>query len=299
MKNKLFRISFQRRKIIAGYLFCLPFLIGFALFFFYSFMQTLIFSFNELQLNPIGYELTFVGWSNYSYALNVHPSFPMDLAAEIGNLAVNVPLILAFSFFTAIILNQKFFGRLLARVIFFLPVILGAGIIFRLEQTDMITQLSLGAAKPGLVFSGTALQNLLLSTRLPEQFLQFIIDAVERIPLIVRASGIQILIFLAGLQSIPSSVYEAADVEGATAWESFWLITFPMLSPLILTAVVYTIIDSFTSADNELVSMIRSTAFTSQGFGVSTAMAVLYFIVIAAVLGLVLQVVSKWVYYQE
>lgn len=101
------------------------------------------------------------------------------------------------------------------------------------------------------------------------------------------------------MQSIPSSVYEAADVEGATAWESFWLITFPMLSPLILTAVVYTIIDSFTSADNELVSMIRSTAFTSQGFGVSTAMAVLYFIVIAAVLGLVLQVVSKWVYYQE
>lgn len=107
------------------------------------------------------------------------------------------------------------------------------------------------------------------------------------------------LLDLAGLQSISSSIYEAADVEGATAWESFWLITFPMLSPLILTAIVYTIIDSFTSAGNELVSMIRSIAFTSQGFGVSTAMAVLYFTVIAAVLGLVLKVVSKWVFYQE
>lgn len=299
MRFKPKRLSLRRRKVLAAYLFCSPFLLGFALFFFYSFIQTVIFSVNEVTLTQNGYELAFVGWANYSYALNVHPSFPIDLLTEVGNLLVSVPLILAFSFFTALILNQKFFGRTIFRLIFFLPVILSAGIIFHLEEKDMITQLSLGAAQPGYLFSGAALQNLLLSTRMPEQFLQFILDAVERIPQIVRLSGIQILIFLAGLQSIPRSVYEAADVEGATAWENFWLITLPMLSPLILTAIVYTIIDSFTSADNDLVSMIRSIAFTGQGFGTSTAMAVLYFAVIVVILGITISLISRHVFYQE
>ncbi|MFY9437294.1 MAG: sugar ABC transporter permease, partial [Limnochordia bacterium] len=297
MRIRRLRMSFERRKVVAGYLFCLPFILGFVLFFLVSFVRTILFSFNELTLTPEGFSLTFVGLANYHYALNVHPSFPMDLLTEIGNLFMEVPLILAFSFFTALVLNQRFIGRLTARTILFLPVILAAGVIFRLEEKDMITQLSMGAAQPGLVFSGAALQNLLFSTRLPEALLNFVLTAVESIPEIIRASGIQVLIFLAGLQSIPRSIYEAADVEGATAWENFWLITLPMLSPLILTTVVYSIIDSFTSADNALVAMIRSTAFVGQGFGLSAAMSTVYFAAIFAILGLTIAVVSRWVLY--
>ncbi|MGB3984968.1 MAG: sugar ABC transporter permease, partial [Limnochordia bacterium] len=142
MRIRRLRMSFERRKVVAGYLFCLPFILGFVLFFLVSFVRTILFSFNELTLTPEGFSLTFVGLANYHYALNVHPSFPMDLLTEIGNLFMEVPLILAFSFFTALVLNQRFIGRLTARTILFLPVILAAGVIFRLEEKDMITQLS-------------------------------------------------------------------------------------------------------------------------------------------------------------
>src|SRR5690606_18379555 len=114
---------------------------------------------------------------------------------------------------------------------------------------------------------------------------------------IINASGVQILIFLAGFQSIPSSIYEAADVEGATAWEKFWLITFPSLSPLILTNLVYTIIDSLTSVQNRLLLLIEDVSFTGAGFGVAMAMSMLYFLFIAVLLMIVYAIVSKFVFY--
>lgn len=211
----------------------------------------------------------------------------------------NVPLVLAFSFFAALVLNQRFKGRFLARTIFFLPVILSAGIIIQMDIDDMVTQLLHGARNAELIFTGVGLRNLLMNTKLPEGFIEFILGAVDRIPDIIRASGIQILIFLAGLQSIPPSIYEAADVEGATGWESFWLITFPMMSPIILTNAVYTIIDTFLTTTNEVVMLVRDEAIMGAGYGVSMAMAVLYFVMILIILGITIKVSSRWVFYQE
>src|SRR5690606_17286396 len=128
-------------------------------------------------------------------------------------------------------------------------------------------------------FGGAALRGLFENSMyLPPWLLDYVVEAAESLPVVIRSSGVQILIFLAGLQAIPREIYEAADVEGATPWERFWLVTFPMLTPLVLTNIVYTIVDSFTAMNNELVVLIRDTMLSGAGYGVSMAMAMLYFL---------------------
>ncbi|MFW5787841.1 MAG: carbohydrate ABC transporter permease, partial [Halanaerobiales bacterium] len=214
---------------------------------------------------------------------------------------VNVPFIIGFSFFAALILNQKFKGRLMARTVFFLPVIYSAGIILRMENTDYLSQLMMGAEEAGntLAFSGASLRNLLNQLNIPPTIINYILLAVDRIPVIIRSSGIQILIFLAGLQAIPSSIYESAKVEGSSAWESFWLITLPMLSPVILVNMVYSIVDFFTSPENELIDLIRDTAFRGAGYGASMAMALSYFLILILCLGIIFKIISRYVFYHE
>lgn len=130
---------------------------------------------------------------------------------------------------------------------------------------------------------------------LPLSFVDYIVDAILRIYEIITSSGVQILIFLAALQSVPGAMYEVAKIEGATAYESFWKITFPLVSPLILTNVIYTIIDSFSGSS--VTQMIFSTAFTTQNFGLSAAMSWIYTLIISLVLVIVGYVLSKRVHY--
>jgi ABC-type sugar transport system permease subunit len=298
--GRRFRLTLERRRSLTGYMFTLPLTIGFILFFLYPFILSISFSLSTLIIDTNGYRLDYIGLENYRYALMVNTSFVRTFVDTIRQTAFDVPLILGFSFFAAVLLNQKFRGRMLARVIFFLPVILGAGVVLQLEQTDYMTGvLSSAAPSSSFLLSDAALQSLLLEMKLPEQFLRYIASAVDYVPQIIKDSGIQILVFLAGLQSIPSSLYEAADVEGATGWESFWMVTFPLMSPLILTNVVYTVVDSFTAADNKLLTLIMNTCFGGAGYGAGTAMAWLYFAVILVVLGVVIGLISRYVFYQE
>lgn len=299
-KRSKFRLTLDSKRKLMFYVFTSPFIIGFLLFFLYPFIQSIIFSLNRLEIVQGGYRLNYIGLDNYRYSLLIDPKFTRTLVETIVRMLADVPLILIFSFFAAMILNQRFRGRLFVRLIFFLPVILSAGIILQMEQMDYITSIMQAGFDevPGL-FSSATLRNFLLQLRLPLGALEYIMDAVDRIPEIINASGIQILVFLAGLQSVPASLYEAATVEGATAWESFWMITLPMLSPLILTNIVYTVIDSFTSSTNQLVKLIQSTAFGGAGYGVSTAMAALYFTAVAVILAIMIKIVSRWVFYHE
>lgn len=294
-----YKLSLKQKRAIAGYVFSLPFILGFLFFFIVPFFQAVNFSINEVEIGVGGFQLSFAGFDNFSYIFFEHPDFIPEFINTIRDMLVNLPLILSFSFFSALVLNQKFSGRTFSRAIFFLPVIMSAGIVLRMEQGDYISGAFQQVDQVDYIFSGVALRELLAETRLPEDMVLFVLDAVERIPEIIRASGIQIIVFLAGLQSIPRSIYEAAEVEGATSWENFWLITLPMLSPLILTNIVYTIIDSFISPQNELIELIRGTAFGGAGFGISMAMAMLYFLSILSILGIVFKLLSGWVFYQE
>ncbi|MFW6271212.1 MAG: carbohydrate ABC transporter permease [Bacillota bacterium] len=296
-----FNIDLNRRKTIIGYMFISPFSIGIFLFIIYPFIQSIIFSLNELEITSSGFKLTFIGFENYEFALFEHSDFREIFVETILNTIGDIPLILIFSFIIATILNQKFKGRLIARVIFFLPVILTSRIIYNLEAQDYMSQVLdiTGVADAEGMLGTGAIERFFISLRFPEQFVTYIIYAIERLPMIINSSAIPILIFLAALQSIPNSMYEAAKIEGASGWEMFWKVTFPLISSFFTVNIVYIIIDSFTRPDNAILDLVRNTAWGGAGYGVSTAMSWMYFISIFIFLGIVIKIITKYLYWDR
>ncbi|NLU42723.1 MAG: sugar ABC transporter permease [Firmicutes bacterium] len=299
-RGRRFGLSLTSKMSMYGYVFALPFIVGFILFFLYPMVQSVIFSVSDLVIRRGGYDLEYVGLSNYRYALFVDDKYVRVLVETLGKMLGDVGAVLIFSLFAASLLNSRFKGRTLVRVIFLLPVIFGSGVIMRIEEADYRNQVLVMGTEVGTgVFSREALAGFLMQIGIPETMLEYIVNVVYGIPRIIRASAIQILIFLAGFQSIPKSLYESADVEGATRWESFWKITFPLLSPLILTNIVYSTVDFFGSPRNEMIEKIRATAFGGAGYGVSTAMAFMYFALVSFLITVIVVVVSRWVFYHE
>jgi len=293
------RLTLRRQRALWGLIFTAGFIIGFIAFFLGPMVQSIRFAFSELTLTSTGYTLNYSGWYNFHYALRVDPQFMQVFTETTIATLVNIPAVIFFSFFAASILNQKFRGRTLARVIFFLPVIITAGILYKLETTDVVSELYMGSSSGEPVSSAKAVIDLLMNLKLPEQLVQYIVSAVQMIPDIINASAIPILIFLAGLQGIPSSLYECARIEGATGWESFWKITFPLISPLFLTNIVYIVVDSFTKPGNRLVELINITTWSRGNYGISVAMTWMYFGVIALILVLVFSLLARRVVYME
>ncbi len=299
------RSSFQQRKARTGLLFLTPWILGFIFFFLVPIVNSIRYSFNDLKASDNGYSLTFEGWSNYSQALYVDANFVRNLTTVVTNMVVNVPLIIIFSLFIAVLLNQKFFGRSFTRAIFFLPVILASGIMVSINNAGFMQQimnanLASGDPSGGSVngfLQSIELRGMLLDIGVNESIVNYLTGAVDRIYEIISQSGVQIIIFLAGLQSISPSLYEASRIEGATGYEAFWKITFPMVSPLILTNLVYTIIDSF--LNNKVTQQINSIAFQTLDFGLSSAMAWIYFTIIAAILAISVFLVSRRVFYHD
>lgn len=301
---KRLRMNLERQKALYGVLFTMPFVVGFVLFFVNPFIKSMLISLSDIRFTQTGYELNYVGLKHYEFMLFVDTQYIRKIVDAFLQTLRDVPMVISFSLFSAIILNQKFRGRTLARVIFFLPVILSAGIVLRMERSDFVTQVLMdpdlvGAGGPA-VFSDAAVRAFFEQLSLPSSFISFLMAAVDNVATIIRASGIQILVFLAGLQSIPASLYEAADAEGATGWERFWVVTFPMMTPLILVNVIFTIIDSFTAGNSEIMNTIYdAVALSSMGYSLSSAMAWFYFAFVAIVLAIVIKLVSKGVLYHQ
>lgn len=301
---KRLKLKLRQAKALWGFLFTFPFLLGFVLFFLVPLLQSLRFSVSELNVFPTGYQLQYVGLKHYNFLLFVDTGYLRIVVETILKTLRDIPMIIFFSFFVAVILNQKFKGRVLARVIFFLPVILGAGVVLRLEQQDTMTRILkaaelAGTRLGGSMFSAAAVRSFFLQMQIPARALEYLVSAIDNVHLIIRSSGIQILIFLAGLQSVSPTLYEVADVEGATGWERFWLITFPLLTPLLLTNIVYTFVDVFTASDNAVMEQIYNTSFAGEGYSVSSAMAWFYFLLVAFLLALTVKIISKGVFYSE
>ncbi|MGG0821591.1 sugar ABC transporter permease [Paenibacillus turicensis] len=298
---KIKKLSLEQKNRYYGLYFILPWFIGFIFLFLAPLVSSFRYGLSKLKVTDEGFTLNFVGLENYKEALFSHESYVRTLTESFVNIVVNTPLIIIFSLFFAVILNQKFRGRVLARAVFFLPVILASGIIASIESGDLMQSVVRSANDStggGLsLMKNLQLTALLLDSGMSPVLVQYFTSAVSRIYEIVSQSGVQILIFLAGLQSISPSLYEAAKIEGSTGYEAFWKITFPMISPLILTNLVYTIIDSFIS--DKTSRLVVETAFKSYNFGLSAAMAWIYFAVIAFVLWITTLLVSRKVFYQD
>lgn len=294
------RLSLKSRRALLGLAFISPWLLGFIFLFATPLLQSIRFSLSNLSVAPGGYVLDFVGLKNFKDALLVDATYNRILVDSVGAMLLNVPMILFFSLFTATLLNQKFRGRTMARAIFFLPVILASSAVAAAESAGLINLMGDASAVDasadgGASFNVLSIVRLLADVGLPMAYVDYIVEAIMRIYEIISSSGVQILIFLAALQSVPGSMYEVAKIEGATAYESFWKITLPMVSPLILTNVIYTIIDSF--AGSPVTQAIYQTAFKTQNFGLSSAMSWLYTLVIGLVLIVVGWVLSRRVHY--
>lgn len=299
------KMQLSTKQGLKGFLFTLPFVIGFILFFLTPLIRSLFFSFSSVTVdNEIGMVMKSVGLLNFKNALMVDPTFLKTLAASLQTLLINGTSILIYSFIVASILNQKFKGRTLARVVFFLPVIITSGIIYMLQNDAVMSSanqmISGSSGTEGgigtLDLTGSILKVLPIDSM---GLVSLIKSSVDRIYDITVSSGVQIIIFLAGFQNISSALYEASSIEGASAWENFWKITLPMVSPLILVNCVYTIIDSFNGLSNPIISTIYRVAFSSSDYGLSSAMSWVYILVIAVVLTVAIAAINRLVFYEN
>ena len=295
--NSTYR-TMRARSARTGTLFIVPFIIGFLVFMCKPLVESFIMSFNDVTLIPgEGYALSYVGINNFKHALLVDPEYNTLLVEEVGQMIINTIATLVMSFVVAVILNQEFKGRTLCRAIFFLPVILSSGVLPGIEHQNEFYDMMAGMAEAVEGSSGVsisqALQDLLSVSGVGQGVFDVIFTMIDSIYDIVMASGIQIIVFLSGLQSISPSLYEAADVEGCSAWEAFWKITFPMVSPLLLVNCIYTIIDFFMKNDNKVMELIYQITYQDFKFGVSAAMSWMYFGIALVFIGISSFIISK------
>ena len=301
-------VSLDRKKARAGWVFVLPFVIGFVLVYLPILWDSIYMSFHSLHIvTGGGFTLEFVGLENYRNALFEDPGFVQTLITGLGELAFDIPAILIFSLFMAVMLNQKMAGRAVFRAIFFIPVILSTGIMEAIEGQNILGTMMEGTesidgsstSAAGQIVNVMDIERLFSSMKVGTELLTVVVQIVNQIYDIVNRSGVQMLIFLAGLQSISPAIYEACRIDGCTSWETFWKITFPMISPMILVNGVYTIIDSFTTNSNSVMAYINSVYQGSEGQVLSSAMAWMYFLIVMLILAAVVGIFSAFVFYQK
>ena len=296
--------SLDKRKARMGWWFVLPFIIGFLCIYLPIIKDSIWYSFNHLQIIPAGgFTLEFVGLDNYRAALFDDIGFIQTLVSGIGELIIDIPAILLFSLFMAVLLNQKMVGRGAFRAIFFLPVILATGFMTSLDLMNTVGDTMGGGIDDGSggsasddIVSAIDLEKLFENMKVGQELVDYVAKMINKIYSIVNRSGVQMLIFLSGLQSISPAIYEACKIDGASGWETFWKITFPMISPMILVNAVYTVIDAFTTESNVVMSYISS---SKMGDDVTAAMSWMYFLIVMVIIGVVAGIMSMFVFYQR
>ncbi len=287
-KKGLFNLSLTQRQAMTGRLFCSPFYVGFAVFFAYQLFQSIRFCFSKATMEMGSINLESVGWDNFEHIFFVDSNYTTKLVSSLTTLLWQVPVIIVASLFIAVILKSKFRGRTFVRGVCFLPVVLAGGIVMDIVKGDTV---SAGVMSGNMVSSGSmvdtnALQDLLVNMGLGSEITKFINTIYSNLFGVLWSSGVQMIIFLAALQSISPSLYEASSIEGATGWENFWKITIPMISPMIMLNIFYTIVENSISTGNAVMAKVI-TEYNNVKLGWSAAMGWTYFAVIAVVLAIV------------
>ena len=303
------KIPYERRKALYGLGFISVWLIGTLLWFLIPLFESLCYCFMDnaqLKADVGGMRKVWL-WdtgqsflANFKFAFAADPYYKEYLVSVLKDTAITTPMILIFSLFIAVILNQEFKGRGFARAIFFLPVIIATGPVYNIISGNIATTGADSGAQFSTLFETDIVDKLLEFLgvmNISAQLSDVINSVVTNIFGLVWSSGIQILIFLAALQNIPVSAKEAASMEGATAWEYFWKITLPYVSPMILANFIYTVIDSFTKTDNLVMSRVVAKQLDWE-FANAAAMAWSYFAIVMIVVGIVTIIINKFIFYE-
>ena len=296
------KVSLDSKKARAGYMFVLPFILGVILLYLPILLDSIWFSMSrENKSNAFNVVYEFVGLQYYKEAFTNDHEFTTTLVAGVQQLVFEVPAVIIFSLFIAVVLNQKMLGRAAFRAIFFLPVIISTGIMETINAGDIISQSAADGINDGSgggsadIISTLDMQRLFANMKVGVELVTYVVGIVNDVYRIINYSGVQMLIFLAGLQSISPSIYEACKIDGATGWETFWKVTFPMISPMILVNSVYSIIDAFTRSDNKMIKFIKD---NPEAYS-ATAMSWIYFLVIMVIIAIFAAIASTFIFYQR
>lgn len=260
-------LTMAQKHSLEALIFLTPWLIGLCLFFLWPILVSVRLSFSDV-VRFKGFVMEWVGLKNYEYIFFYDINFVPMFVQTVRDTLLNTPICVVFSLVIAILLNRKMVGRGFFRAAFFIPVLLGSGYVMKQM---------LGMGADGTTLTTGIVVPELIAKLMGHQLTEFLQTVLDRITVVLWKSGVQIVLFLAGLQSISNSLYEAARVDGATEWEMFWKITLPIISPVILMNLVYTIVAFFTDSTNPLVGYIFDQSFTRMEFGYSAAMGWTYF----------------------
>lgn len=274
-------------------MFVSPWIIGFILFFAIPLVQSIYFAFCDVTMSINGAKTTFIGLESFKALLTEDPNFTDQLFGSIGSIFYSLPVILLISIVLALLLNQKFKGRLLFRAVYFLPVIIATGVVVEIMFKSTSSDLTGAGVSGSLSDSMFSVDDVLLWLNLPAQAAKYVKLVINDIFNLLWSCGIQTVLFIAGLQSIPSTLYEASRVEGASKWEEFWFITFPILGSVTLLVSVYTMVDLFTNNNNELVSAIYD-MMSSGTYDLTSTMLWIYFVIVGVVLGAILYLYNRF-----
>lgn len=270
---------------------CVSFwVVGLIIFFVFPLIQSIIYMFNETTLENGYIALSFSGLANFKSVLGVDPDFTNNLGDSILNFLYTFPAIMILSFVLAIILNTKFKGRLFFRAIYFLPVIIASGVVYStILGSQSLDTIETDASIRSTIFDAA---EVIESLGLPQVIAEYIETVLSTIMDITWKCGIQIILFISGMQSIPPALYEAAKVEGTTKWEEFWLITFPMMVRTLFLVAIFTMVDIITAVNDKV--MTQAYRFMAlQAYGESSAMLWLYFLIIGAIVA-----AACWLFYR-
>ena len=291
-KRKKMR-GIEQIKSSYGYKFVSIWVVGILLFFIIPLIQSILFSFSYVSVDETGLVLQNVKLDNYKYILFEDPTYIENLPLALKDCAATFPIVLILSLCLALLLNGEYKGRTFYRAIYFLPVIIASGVVlehlyFTMSDEDLV----MTGVSQSMSANMIDIDSLIKRVGLPEELVKYLSDAMASIFDTIWKCGIPIVLFIAGLQTIPDSLYEVSKVEGATKWEEFWFITLPMLSRVILLVSVYISVDIMTAKSN----VIMAEAYNQMNmleYGLSGAMLWIYFVIIGLILGLVMLVYNK------
>ena len=293
MKKKKKYRGIEQLKSRYGLGFTAMWMIGFVVFFAYPIIQSIWYSFCEVTISLDGVSKEFIGLQNYNYILKQHPDYLNWLSADISTILYSFPIILLVSMVLAILLNQKFRGRLFFRVLYFLPVIIASGVVIKLMFQTTSEELTEAGVTAAITESMFSIEDVIGWLNMPDKVAKIVKSIINNIFDLLWSCGIQTILFIAGLQTIPRALYEASKVEGATKWEEFWFITFPSLGSVILLVAVYTMVDIFTNERNTLINMTY-TMIKNGNYDETSAMLWIYFLAVGLVMGIVLFLYNRF-----
>ncbi len=276
-----------------GFIFISPWIVGMVFFFLMPIIQSAYFCFAHISIELDGIHTTFKGLENFKYILFKDTQYIDNFVDAITDMLVSVPFILVVSLILAVLLNNKFHGRLFFRSLFFMPVIIASGVVLDLYLGAASSNATEVAVNDAVSFGMVDFTEIFTALNLPTAIENYLSVALDNLFMLVWQSGIQIILFIAGLQSIPDLLYEVAHVEGATKWEEFWFITLPMLGRTTFLVIVFTIVENITKSNNEIISHGYN-FFNNMDYGRGSASLWFYFLVIGIIMALVLVLYNKF-----